>query len=106
MEIFIIGFIVMFMWCMDAGIDNNIMFFDKVRAEIINDFYLHTNNLFYDSYHHTYRDIKKPDFYATEKSVEQAKKQRISGPWSLKILCFLPNSFLSFTTLVVNMMCT
>ena len=56
--VFIVCFIIMVMWCMDACIDNDIVFFHKVTAKVINDFYLHTNNLFYDSYHHTYRDIK------------------------------------------------
>jgi hypothetical protein len=40
-----------------------------------NDFYLHTNNCFYDSYHHTSRNIKKPDFYATASSVKQQKNE-------------------------------
>lgn len=35
---------------------------DKNRS----DFYLHTNNCFYDSYHHTDRDIKTPDFYLSK----------------------------------------
>ena len=29
-------------------------------------FYLHTNNCFYDSYHHTDRDITTPDFYLSK----------------------------------------
>ena len=39
------------------------------------DFYLHTNNCFYDSYHHTSRDIKRPDFYETTSSVKQRKNE-------------------------------
>ena len=35
---------------------------DKNRS----DFYLHTNNCFYDSYHHTDRDITTPDFYLSK----------------------------------------
>ena len=35
---------------------------DKNRS----DFYLHTNNCFYDSYHHTDRDIATPDFYLSK----------------------------------------
>ena len=31
--------------------------------------------MFYDSYHHTHRNIKKPDFYATASSVKQQKNE-------------------------------
>ena len=56
-------------------IESNLTKTKRWLAENKSDFYLRNDNLFYDSYHHTYRDIKKPDFYATEKSVEQAKNE-------------------------------
>ena len=40
---------------------------DKNRS----DFYLHTNNCFYDSYHHTDRDITTPDFYLSKYDLKQ-----------------------------------
>ena len=39
-------------------IESNLTKTKRWLAENKSDFYLHTNNLFYDSYHHTYRDIK------------------------------------------------
>ena len=38
------------------------------------DFYLHTNNCFYDSYHHTARNIKTPDFYLSEYDLKKETK--------------------------------
>lgn len=38
------------------------------------DFYLHTNNCFYDSYHHTARNIKTPDFYLSEYDLKKEAK--------------------------------
>ena len=56
-------------------IESNLTKTKRWLAENKSDFYLHTDNLFYDAYHHTHRNIKKPDFYATEKTVIQAKTE-------------------------------
>ena len=59
----------------ERQIELNLVRTERWLEENKKDFYLHTNNCFYDSYHHTDRDIKKPDFYATEQSVKQETHQ-------------------------------
>ena len=56
---------------------------DKNRS----DFYLHTNNCFYDSYHHTDRDITTPDFYLSKydlkKQAANIRKNAVLKSYSL-----------------------
>ena len=56
---------------------------DKNRS----DFYLHTNNCFYDSYHHTDRDITTPDFYLSKydlkKQATNIRKNAVLKSYSL-----------------------